>query len=66
MCAGALVHARVARLVYGAADLRAGAAGTVFDLVRAPELNHQLEVEGGVLEVESRELLQTFFQARRK
>ncbi len=65
MCAGALVHARVARLVYGAPDLRAGAAGTVFDLVRAPELNHQLEVEGGVLEAESRELLQVFFRVRR-
>ncbi|MFQ5633894.1 MAG: tRNA adenosine(34) deaminase TadA [Gammaproteobacteria bacterium] len=65
MCAGALVHARVARLVYGAADVRAGAAGTVFDLVRAPESNHRLAVTGGVLEPECRKLLQAFFRARR-
>ena len=65
MCAGALVHARVARLVYGAPDPRIGAAGTVFDIVRAPEVNHRLEVTGGVLEAECRELLQAFFRARR-
>jgi tRNA(adenine34) deaminase len=65
MCAGALVHARVGRLVFGAADARAGAAGSVFDLVRAPELNHQLAVTGGLLEPECRELLQNFFRARR-
>ncbi len=66
MCAGALVHARVERLVYGAKDLRAGAAGTVFDLVRSPELNHRLEVSSGVLAVDCRELLQEFFRARRR
>lgn len=65
MCAGAMVHARVARLVYAAADPRAGAAGSVFDLVRAPELNHRVEVSGGVLEEESRVLLQGFFRNRR-
>jgi len=65
MCAGALVNARVSRLVYGAADLRVGAAGTVFDIVRAPEVNHRLEVIAGVLEPTCRELLQTFFRARR-
>jgi len=65
MCAGALVHARIARLVYGAQDLRVGAAGTVFDIVRAPEVNHRIEVIGGVLEVECRELVQSFFRARR-
>ena len=65
MCAGALVNARVARLVYGAADLRVGAAGTVFDIVRAPEVNHHLEVTGGVLESACREMLQAFFRARR-
>jgi tRNA(adenine34) deaminase len=65
MCAGALVHARVARLVFGAQDFRAGAAGTVFDIVRAPELNHRVQVEGGVLESECRELVQNFFRARR-
>jgi len=65
MCAGALVNARVARLVYGAPDLRVGAAGTVFDIVRAPEVNHRLEVTAGVLESECRDLLQAFFRARR-
>ncbi|MAF84457.1 MAG: tRNA adenosine(34) deaminase TadA [Gammaproteobacteria bacterium] len=65
MCAGALVNARVARLVYGAADLRVGAAGTVFDIVRAAEVNHRLDVTTGVLESECRELLQVFFRARR-
>jgi tRNA(adenine34) deaminase len=65
MCAGALVHARVARLVFGAPDPRAGAAGTVFDIVRATELNHRLEVTGGVLEPACRDLLQAFFRARR-
>ena len=65
MCAGALVNARVSRLVYGAADLRVGAAGTVFDIVRAPEVNHRLEVTAGVLESACRELLQGFFRARR-
>jgi tRNA(adenine34) deaminase len=66
MCAGALVHARVSRLVFGVQDFRAGAAGTVFDIVRAPEVNHRLEVTGGVLESECRKLMQNFFRARRK
>ena len=66
MCAGALVHARVSRLVFGVQDFRAGAAGTVFDIVRAPEVNHRLEVTGGVLESECRKLVQEFFRARRK
>ena len=66
MCAGALVHARVSRLVFGVQDFRAGAAGTVFDIVRAPEVNHRLEVTGGVLESECRKLVQDFFRARRK
>jgi tRNA(adenine34) deaminase len=65
MCAGALVHARVSRLVFGAPDPRAGAAGTVFDIVRSPALNHRLEVTSGILEDECREALQTFFRARR-
>lgn len=66
MCAGAMVHARVSRLVFGVQDFRAGAAGTVFDIVRAPEVNHRLEVTGGVLESECRKLMQDFFRARRK
>ena len=65
MCAGALVHARVARLVYGAADPRTGAAGSVFDLVRSPHLNHRLAVTAGVLEDECAGLLRDFFRARR-
>jgi tRNA(adenine34) deaminase len=65
MCAGAMVHARLARLVYGAHDPKTGAAGSVFDLVRAPELNHQLEVTAGVLGAECGALLQAFFRARR-
>ena len=65
MCAGAMVHARVGRLVYGCADPRSGSAGSVYDLVRAQQLNHRLEVTAGVLEDECRELLQGFFRQRR-
>ncbi|HWP94492.1 MAG TPA: tRNA adenosine(34) deaminase TadA [Gammaproteobacteria bacterium] len=65
MCAGALVHARVRRLVFGASDPRAGAASTVFDIVRAEALNHRLEVTGGVLAEECGELLRRFFAAKR-
>ncbi|MEJ2516125.1 MAG: tRNA adenosine(34) deaminase TadA [Gammaproteobacteria bacterium] len=65
MCAGAMVHARVSRLVYGAADRRTGAAGSVFDLVRSPALNHQVDVTGGILADECGELLKAFFRARR-
>lgn len=65
MCTGALVHARVARLVYGAADPKTGAAGSVFDLARTDTLNHRLEVEGGVLAEECGGLLKAFFSARR-
>jgi tRNA(adenine34) deaminase len=66
MCAGAMVHARLARLVFGAFDPKTGAAGSVFDLVRAPELNHALQVTGGVLAAECGEVLQSFFRARRR
>jgi tRNA(adenine34) deaminase len=65
MCAGAMVHARVNRLVYGCADPRGGAAGTVFNVVDEPLLNHRIAVTSGVLEAECRELLQAFFRARR-
>lgn len=65
MCAGALVHARVARLVYGAADPKAGAAGSVFNLVQAAPLNHRLEVTGGVLAEDCGVLLKDFFSRRR-
>jgi len=65
MCAGALVQARVERLVYGAADPKGGAAGTLYDIVRDPRLNHRLEVTAGVLASECGLLMQLFFQARR-
>jgi tRNA(adenine34) deaminase len=65
MCAAAMVHARVKRLVYGTADPRTGAAGSVFNLIQAPQLNHQLDCEGGVLAGDCAQLLREFFQARR-
>jgi tRNA(adenine34) deaminase len=65
MCAGAMVHARVARLVYAATDPRAGAAGSVFNVVQSPALNHRLEVVPGVLAEECGSLLRDFFVARR-
>ena len=66
MCAGALVNARVERLVYGAADPKAGFCGTLGDLTRDPRLNHRLEVVGGVLAEESAELLRRFFDRLRQ
>jgi len=65
MCAGAMVHARVARLVYGAADPRAGAAGSVFSLLDSPALNHRVEVASGVLAEPCGRMLREFFRARR-
>lgn len=65
MCAMALVHARVRRLVFGASDPRTGACGSLMNLVEHPALNHRLEVTGGVLAEESARLLRDFFQARR-
>ncbi len=65
-CAGAVVLARVPRLVFGAPDPKAGMAGSLGDLVRHPQLNHRAEVLGGVLADESATLLRTFFQARRR
>jgi len=66
MCAGALVNARIDRLVYAVADPKAGAAGTLFDVPRDPRLNHQLQVESGVLADLCGALLREFFKARRK
>ena len=65
MCAGALLHARIKRLVYGADDPKAGAVHSVLQLLNHPQLNHRLEVRGGVLAGRSAELLQTFFRNRR-
>ena len=66
MCAGALVLARVSRLVYGASDPKAGATGTLYNIVQDPRLNHRLEVTAGVLEDECRRVMQDFFRARRR
>jgi tRNA(adenine34) deaminase len=65
MCAGALVHARVACVVFGASDPKGGAARTLYRMLEDERLNHQAEVVGGVLEPECREMLQEFFRARR-
>lgn len=61
MCAGALIQARIRRLVYGAADPKAGACGSVLDVIREPRFNHRIEVLGGVLAEESSRLLRSFF-----
>jgi tRNA(adenine34) deaminase len=65
MCAGAIVLARVPRVVYGATDPKAGAAGSVFDILDEPRLNHRPRVESGLLAEESAELLREFFSSRR-
>lgn len=65
MCAGAMVHARVSRVVFGATDPRTGAAGSVFNLLQAESLNHQAEVEGGVLAYECSTMLRDFFRKKR-
>ncbi|MGE0373399.1 MAG: tRNA adenosine(34) deaminase TadA [Gammaproteobacteria bacterium] len=65
MCAGAIVHARVGRLVFGAADPKTGAAGSVFDVFASGKVNHLVRVEGGVLAGECGRLLTEFFRQRR-
>lgn len=65
MCAGAMIHARLGRLVYAAADPKAGAAGSVLEVLNHPRLNHRLGVTTGVLADESGELLRGFFRGRR-
>ncbi|HIV55278.1 MAG TPA: tRNA adenosine(34) deaminase TadA [Candidatus Anaerobiospirillum stercoravium] len=65
MCAMAALHARVERIVYGAADPRTGACGSVFDLAADPRHNHKLKIEGGLRAAESTQLLQRFFAERR-
>ena len=66
MCAGALVHARVKRLVYGAGDYKTGAAGSVFDLLRSDKLNHQVEVTAGILADQCAAKISDFFKRRRR
>lgn len=65
MCVGAMIHARVARVVFGASDLKTGALGGAFNLLEAGHHNHVFELTAGVLAEESRDLLQGFFRARR-
>lgn len=66
MCAGALVNARIKRLVYGAADEKYGAVETLFRICDSESLNHQMEIESGILADECRALMQDFFRKRRK
>jgi tRNA(adenine34) deaminase len=66
MCAGALVHARIQRLVYGADDPKAGAVHSIMQVLNHPQLNHRMEIMGGVLAGRSAELLQSFFRERRE
>ncbi len=65
MCAGAIILARVSRLVYAAADPRSGAAGSVFNILQSEQLNHRVDLTAGVLELEAAAILQTFFNSRR-
>jgi tRNA(adenine34) deaminase len=66
MCAGAIVHVRLERVVFGAFDPKAGAAGSALNLLQFPSLNHRCEITAGVRESECRQLLQTFFAEQRK
>ena len=65
MCAGAMIHARIDRLVYAAADPKAGACGSVLSVLNHPQLNHQMQVEQGILAEQSSDLLRVFFRDRR-
>ena len=65
MCAGAIIHARIARVVFGARDPKAGAVNSVYDVISNPRLNHRPEWTGGVLEQDCGAILQDFFRARR-
>ena len=66
MCAGAMVQARIPRLVYAVPDVRAGAAGSVFEVLRSPALNHRVEVKEGVLAEAARAQLEVFFRGVRR
>jgi tRNA(adenine34) deaminase len=65
MCAGAMLHARVDRIVYGAADPKTGAAGSVLDVFSSKQINHQTTIEGGMMGEECGQLLRDFFKERR-
>lgn len=66
MCAGAIAYARVARIVFGAPDPKAGACGSVIDLLREPRVNHHTQAEGGLLAEECAQIVRDFFRTRRK
>jgi tRNA(adenine34) deaminase len=66
MCAGAIVHARIGRVIFGATDPKAGAAGSVFKILPTDKLNHRVQVSGGVMEAACAEILQLFFKQRRQ
>ena len=66
MCAGAIVHARIERVVFGAREPRAGAVGSVLNLLQNPQFNHQVDTESGILAEECGQILKDFFRARRK
>ena len=65
MCAGAIIQSRIERVIYGASDPKAGAAGSVYDVLSAPRLNHAVALEGGVMELECADMLRAFFRVRR-
>ena len=65
MCAGAIVHSRLTKLVYAVEDLKTGACGSVFNLLQAEELNHKVVIDKGVMEDECRSLIQNFFKEKR-
>lgn len=65
MCSGAMLHARISRLVYGTADPNTGAAGSVIDVLDVPRFNHRIDVTGGILAEDCAQLLHTFFRQRR-
>ena len=65
MCVGAMIHARVGRVVFGAYDAKTGAAGSMFDLLQSEKHNHKVDVTGGVLEAQCRDVLQEFFKRKR-
>ncbi|WP_047684006.1 MULTISPECIES: tRNA adenosine(34) deaminase TadA [Xenorhabdus] len=66
MCAGAMIHSRIQRLVYGASDMKTGAAGSLVDILRHPGMNHQIKITGGVLGQECSTMLSAFFKQRRE
>ena len=66
MCAGAIVHCRLARVVFGAPDPKGGAAGGAMNLLQFPSLNHECDITPGIMEPDCRSLLQTFFEKKRK